>query len=71
MHREGGRLEFIRDIRMKRAAQLLATSSLRVSEIANQVGFDDVKYFRKTFQNLYALSPSDYARQHRDNAKVE
>jgi signal transduction histidine kinase/ligand-binding sensor domain-containing protein/DNA-binding response OmpR family regulator len=61
-------VEFIRDVRIKRAAQLLTTTSLRVSEIANQVGFDDLKHFRKTFQSLYTLSPSEYARQHREGA---
>ncbi|SFD91533.1 response regulator transcription factor [Spirosoma endophyticum] len=60
-------VEFIRDVRMKRAAQLLATSTLRVSEIAHQVGFEDLKHFRKTFQNLSTLSPSKFARQHRES----
>lgn len=61
-------VEFIRDVRMKRAAQLLATSHLRVAEISHQVGFEDLKHFRKTFQSLYGMSPSDYARQHREAA---
>ncbi|GAB2526723.1 hybrid sensor histidine kinase/response regulator transcription factor [Spirosoma aerophilum] len=64
-------VEFIRDVRIKRAAQLLATTSLRVSEIANQVGFDDLKHFRKTFQSVYTLSPSEYARQHREGATAD
>ncbi|GAB3949841.1 two-component regulator propeller domain-containing protein [Spirosoma harenae] len=63
-------VEFIRDIRLKRAAQLLKTSTLRVSEIAHQVGFDDLKYFRKTFQTLYSLSPSEYAKQNREGSTV-
>lgn len=58
-------VEFIRDIRMKRAAQLLATTSFRVSEVANLVGFEDIKHFRKTFQSLHSVSPSEYIRQHR------
>jgi DNA-binding response OmpR family regulator len=58
-------VEFIRDVRMKRAAQLLAQSSLRVSEIAFEVGVENVKYFRKTFQKIYGMAPSEYARQHR------
>lgn len=58
-------VEFIRDVRMKRAAQLLTHSQLRISEIACQVGVENVKYFRKTFQKIYGLAPSEYARQHR------
>jgi len=58
-------VEFIRDVRIKHAAQLLTTSSLRITEVAQLVGFEDVKYFRKVFQNLFNMSPSDYAKQHR------
>lgn len=58
--------EFIRDIRLKRAAQLLANSSLRVSDAAYQVGMQDLKHFRTVFQALYKMSPSEYAKQHRN-----
>jgi AraC-like DNA-binding protein len=58
-------VEFIRDVRMKRAAQLLAQPQMRVSEVAFEVGVENVKYFRKTFQKIYGMSPSEYARQHR------
>jgi AraC-like DNA-binding protein len=61
-------VEFIRDVRLKRAAQLLAQTTMRVSEIAFEVGIEDAKYFRKAFQKLYSLTPSDYARQHRAGA---
>ncbi|RYF75389.1 MAG: response regulator, partial [Cytophagaceae bacterium] len=63
-------IEFIRDVRIKRAAQLLTAGHLRIADIAYQVGFEDLKYFRKTFQNLYGMSPSDYAKQHREPARV-
>lgn len=33
------------------------------------VGVDDLKYFRKTFQGVCGLSPSDYARQHGEPLK--
>jgi signal transduction histidine kinase/ligand-binding sensor domain-containing protein/DNA-binding response OmpR family regulator len=58
-------VEFIRDVRMKRAAQLLAQPNLRISEVAYEVGVENVKYFRKTFQKIYGVAPSEYARQHR------
>lgn len=53
--------EFIRDIRMKRAAQLLEQNKISVSEIVYQVGFRDLAYFRKCFRELYGMSPSEYA----------
>lgn len=58
--------EFIRDIRLKRAAQLLTSTQLRVSDVAYQVGLQDLKHFRATFQMLYKLAPSEYAKQHRN-----
>ena len=58
-------VEFIRDVRLKRAAQLLAQSQLRISEIAFEVGIADTNYFRKIFQKRFGQTPSDYVRQHR------
>jgi AraC-like DNA-binding protein len=63
-------VEFIRDVRMKRAAQLLASTPMRVSEVAFQVGIEDPRYFRKTFQKIYNVTPSDYAKQHRQNRET-
>ena len=54
-------LEFIRTLRLKRAAQLLQKSQLNVSEIAFQVGFNDPKYFRKHFKNEFGVLPSRYS----------
>ncbi|MEA5257898.1 two-component regulator propeller domain-containing protein [Arcicella aquatica] len=61
-------VEFIRDIRLKRAAQLLSSGNLRVSEVAMMVGIEDIKYFRKMFQGIYNMPPSEYAKQHRSNS---
>ncbi|WP_324679053.1 two-component regulator propeller domain-containing protein [Hymenobacter sp. GOD-10R] len=63
-------VEFIRDVRMKRAAQLLASTPMRVSEVAFQVGIEDPRYFRKTFQKIYNVTPSDYAKQHRQSRET-
>lgn len=52
--------EFIRSIRIKRAAQLLADKDRTVSEIAFDVGFNDVKHFRTVFQKQFNCSPSEY-----------
>ncbi len=53
--------EFIRDIRLKRAAQLLEQNKANVSEIIYLVGFKDLAYFRKCFREQFGMSPSDYA----------
>ncbi len=56
-------LEFIRIIRLKRAAQLLGKSQLTVAEIAYQAGFNDPKYFARYFREEYGMNPSEYARK--------
>ena len=62
-------IEFIRDVRMKRAAQLLATSQARVSEVAEMVGLEDSKNFRAWFQKRYNMSPFQYAKVRRKGEK--
>ncbi len=52
--------EFIQSIRLKRAAQLIQESDFKISEIAYLVGFSDPKYFSKTFQKQFGVSPSKY-----------
>jgi signal transduction histidine kinase/ligand-binding sensor domain-containing protein/DNA-binding response OmpR family regulator len=54
-------LEFIRTLRMKRAAQLLEKSQLNVSEVAFKVGYNDPKYFRKHFKSEFGVLPSRFA----------
>jgi signal transduction histidine kinase/ligand-binding sensor domain-containing protein/DNA-binding response OmpR family regulator len=53
-------LEFIRSIRLKRAAQLLEKSQLTVAEVAYEVGFNNPKYFSKYFKLEYDMLPSAY-----------
>lgn len=52
--------EFIQTIRLKRAAQMLLDSNLKISEIAYQVGFSNPKYFTKMFQKQFGVVPSKY-----------
>jgi len=55
--------EFIRFIRIKRAADLLEKSQMFVNEVAYQVGFNDPKYFRKYFKDEYGVSPNEYKKK--------
>ena len=54
-------IEFIRTIRIKRAAQLLIGGQLTVNEVAYMVGFLDVNYFRKCFKEHFNYSPREHA----------
>ncbi len=54
-------LEFIRSIRLKRAAQLLEKSGMSIAEIAYEVGFNNPKVFSKSFKEEFHVLPSQYA----------
>ena len=56
--------EFIRDIRLKRAAQLLIQKKMNVSEVAYAVGFKDLSHFRKCFRQEFHMSASEYIDKH-------
>ncbi len=51
--------EFIRNIRIKRAKQLLEDGAMTVSEVAYNVGFKDIAYFRKCFKQQVGINPSE------------
>lgn len=57
-------VEFIREIRIKRAAQLLESGTYNVSEVTYMVGMNDSRYFSKCFKNTYGMTPSEYKRTH-------
>ncbi|MEZ0485492.1 two-component regulator propeller domain-containing protein [Fibrella aquatica] len=56
--------DLIRTIRLKQAAELLATKGLTVSEVAFATGFANVNNFSVSFKELYGVSPVNYAEQH-------
>lgn len=52
--------EFIQDIRLRRAAQLILQKADSITQIAYQVGFNDQSYFSKCFKKKFLVAPSDY-----------
>jgi len=64
-HMTGGTLnELIRDIRIKRAAQLLKSRKFTVAEVMVEVGFSNHSYFSKCFRKVYRKSPRSYIANH-------
>jgi signal transduction histidine kinase/CheY-like chemotaxis protein len=53
-------VEFIKLLRLKRAAQLLLTKQYNVSEVAFMTGFNDIKYFSTCFKKQFNSLPSKY-----------
>ena len=52
--------EFLINIRMERAAELLTSTSLPINEVAAKVGYSDALAFSKKFKEEYNLSPKSY-----------
>jgi signal transduction histidine kinase/ligand-binding sensor domain-containing protein/DNA-binding response OmpR family regulator len=60
-------IEFVRSIRLKRAAQLMEKSGLSVAEIAYEVGFNNPKNFSKFFKEEFKATPSQYIAHKKEN----
>lgn len=57
--------EFVRFIRLRKAAELLISTDCNINEAAFSVGFSDLKYFREQFNKLFDMNPSHYMRRFR------
>ena len=56
--------EYIRKIKMRKAAEMLASGQYNVSETSWNVGISSVIYFRQCFKEEYGVSPSEYRKSH-------
>jgi len=54
--------DYLQSIRMNKAKELLERTDLRIYEIAEKVGYHDVKYFIKVFKKEFNTSPDEYRR---------
>jgi signal transduction histidine kinase/DNA-binding response OmpR family regulator len=65
--------EFIFNIRLKRAAQLLRDSDLTITEISFQVGFKDSSHFTKLFKKQFGVPPSSFNKtyQQMDSTRLD
>ena len=52
--------EFIEDIRLRHASEMLISGRARIGEIADELGFSSPKYFSIRFRKLYGKSPAEY-----------
>ena len=61
--------EFIRIIRLKQAAEILAAKDVTVSEVADMVGFSSQSYFSTAFTKQFNISPSQYVENSKKGEK--
>lgn len=55
--------ELLRQMRLKKAASLLASSDLSIAEIAYEVGFSSPSYFTKCYKEQFGESPTDFLKR--------
>lgn len=53
-------IEFIKEMRVKRAAQLIENGDYTMTQIAYMVGINDPRYFSKYFKSYFGMAPTDY-----------
>ena len=54
--------KYIRESRLSRAAQLLQTEEMSVTEVAEATGFESLFAFSRAFKNAYGVSPKAYSK---------
>ncbi len=57
-------MDYLNEVRMRRAKLLLTRDRLTVQEAANQTGFEDAFYFSRKFKKHFGMSPSVFIRKH-------
>lgn len=62
---------YIRNIRLNKAAELLKQGKMSVAEIAYEVGFKTPNHFATAFKKVYGMSPSEYMKQRRPDNPIE
>jgi DNA-binding response OmpR family regulator len=56
---------FVKDFRLKRAAQLLAQNGLQITEIAYMIGYSERRHFSADFKKKFNLTPKEYVEQYK------
>ncbi len=60
-------MEYLQRIRMEQACKLLEENALTVSEIAEAVGYGDLKFFQKVFKETLGVSPGQFRKMSKKN----
>lgn len=61
--------KFLQKIRIKEACRLLLQSNNKIFEIAEEVGYKDLKYFKIIFKEICGKSPNDYRLEYKEKSK--
>ncbi len=53
-------IQYLKEYRIEKAAELLITTDLKINEVGTQCGFNDISYFTKSFREQKGITPKDY-----------
>jgi AraC-like DNA-binding protein len=59
--------DFIRNLRLKQAANLLSQRNMNITEVMYACGFNNAASFSTIFKKFYGMSPRDYMNEHHEN----
>ncbi len=57
--------EYVNNLRLKKAAELLVSTGMNITETAEKCGFDDPNYFTRLFKKSFGKTPRDYKKEGR------
>ncbi len=52
--------KYLQKVRIEKCCELLASTDMAISEIAGEVGYNDIKFFNEIFKRMLKMSPSEY-----------
>ncbi len=61
-------VQYIQQTRVKNAQYLLLNTSLKITDIAEKIGFSSFSQFNRVFHRFCSMSPSDYKTFYNENA---
>ena len=53
-------INYLTDLRMKKARELLKNPRISIKEISSEVGFNDQNYFSRIFKNKFGMTPTEF-----------
>lgn len=59
-------IQYVKQLRIQKAAELLSSTTLSITEVAIECGFQEMSYFSKTFKQTHGCTPSEYRDQKRN-----
>lgn len=56
-------IQYVKQYRLQKAAELLKETDKRINEIGEECGFQEMSYFAKAFRELYGLTPTEFRKR--------